>query len=135
MSLDDTLAAFFADYASAWSRFDTDAVMAFMALPQIAVTADATHFYEAATELEDALDRAADDWQGRGVVRFEAELVRVEPLPDAAARADVHWRRLGADGQLLLEYTARYTLAEEAGRWAIVASDTAAEAAARIAAG
>ena len=130
MSLDAEIAAFFADYAAAWSAFDTDAVAAFVALPYMVVTAGATHFYEDATEVEDALDRAADDLQAHGVTAFEATLVSVEALPDDAARAEVAWLRLGADGALKLSYVARYTLAKQDGHWGIVVADVTAESAA-----
>ena len=62
--------------------------------------------------------------------------VAVEPLPDAAARARVHWNLTGDTGNILLDFHTDYTIvADDDGVLAIVAIEADSEVAAWKAAG
>ncbi len=117
------LTEFFASYAVAWAAFDTEAVAAFIAVPFMEVTATATAFFETGAEIDAMLAAEAEQWRAAGVTGAAAHLRQVLALPDDAARVDVEWALSGAAGELQ-RFKVRYTLAADAGRWAVMVADS-----------
>ncbi len=131
MTADDKLhaelAEFFANYAAAWSAFDTEALAAFIAVPFMEVSGTTTAFFETGAEIDVMLAAEAERWRAAGVTGATARLLHVLALPDAAARVDIEWLLSGAEGELQ-RFKVRYTLAAEAGRWAVMVADASAPA-------
>lgn len=121
------LREFFANYAVAWSAFDTEAVAAFIAVPFMQVSGTTTEFFETGAEIDVMLAAEAERWRAAGVTGVTARLLHVLALPDAAARVDVEWLLGGVEGELQ-RFKVRYTLAAEAGRWAVMVADASAPA-------
>ena len=122
--LDTELHDFFANYAAAWSAFDTEAVAAFLAVPFMQVSGTTTKFFETGAEIDTMLAAEAERWRAEGVTGTAARLLQVLALPDDAARVDVEWM-LSSAGSEQARFKVRYTLAAEAGRWAIIVADEA----------
>lgn len=122
-ALDAELGEFFTDYAAAWSAFDTEAVALFLAVPFMQVNGTTTEFFETGAEIDAMLAAEAERWRAAGVMAAAAAIKQVLPLPDEAARVDVEWV-LSGSGAELQRLKVRYTLASEAGRWAVMVADT-----------
>ncbi len=127
-ALEAELGEFFANYAAAWSAFDTEAVAAFIAVPFMQVSGTTTEFFETGAEVDTLLAAEAERWRAAGVTGAAARLLQVLALPDDAARVDVEWLLSGAGGVELQRFKVRYTLAAEAGRWAVMVADAGAPA-------
>ena len=127
---------FLASFARAWNAFDTDAMVAHFALPQIMVSEGRTTFFETEEEVRDNIDKLIDFYDAHDVAGAVLVDVAVEPLPDAAARARVHWNLTGETGTVLLDFHTDYTIvADDDGVLAIVAIEADSEVAAWKAAG
>jgi len=118
------LGEFFGNYAAAWSAFDTDAVALFLAVPFMQVSGTMTAFFETGAEIDAMLAAEAERWRVQGVTGATVRLVQVLALPDDAARVDVEWMMSGENGTELARFKVRYTLAAEAGRWAVMVADS-----------
>ncbi len=127
---------FLASFARAWNAFDTDAMVAHFALPQIMASEGRTTFFETEEEVSDNIDKLIDFYDAHDVAGAVLVDVAVEPLPDAAARARVHWNLTGETGTVLLDFHTDYTIvADDDGVLAIVAIEADSEVAAWKAAG
>ena len=128
--------AFLASFARAWNAFDIDAMVAHFALPQIIASEGQTSFLETEDEVRANLDQLFDLYDSHDVAGAVMIDFTVEPLPDAAARARVHWHLTGDTGAILLDFHTDYTIvADDDGILAIVAIEADEEVAAWKAAG
>ncbi len=127
---------FLASFGRAWNAFDVDAMVAHFALPQIMVSEGRTTFFETEEEVRTNIDQLIDFYDLHDVAGAVLVDVAVEPLPDAAARARVHWNLTGDTGNILLDFHTDYTIvADDDGVLAIVAIEADSEVAAWKAAG
>ena len=128
---DAKVADFLASFARAWNAFDVDAMVAHFALPQIIASEGHTTFLETEEEVRANIDKLIDFYDAHAVAGAVLVDVAVEPLPDAAARARVHWNLTGETGAVLLDFHTDYTIvADDDGVLAIVAIEADDEVAA-----
>ncbi|MCA3254115.1 MAG: hypothetical protein INF91_00685 [Alphaproteobacteria bacterium] len=125
-----------AAYAADWAAFDAEALLDHFALPQIVYAEGSTAFIESEDEVRAGIEATLALYREKGVEAMTATDTHVEPLPDGAARAVVHWRLDDAAGRELLAFKTLYTLVEDdEGEPAIVAIDADGETLARRNAG
>ena len=133
---DAKVADFLASFARAWNAFDVDAMVAHFALPQIIASEGQTSFLETEEEVRANIDQLIDLYDTHDVAGAVMVDFTIDPLPDAAARARVHWNLTSDTGAVLLDFHTDYTIvADDDGILAIVAIEADDEVAAWKAAG
>lgn len=121
------LVEFFTAHAAAWSADNADAVAADYAVPALIRTAARTTFVETGSELIALITGHLARAHAHGIVSARVDDIKMLALPDNAARVTLVWTQADAAGATLVQFTATYTLASEAGVWAIVAADAQGE--------
>jgi len=125
--LDAEIAAFFDAYGAAWGAFDIEALLDLLAFPHVVATRAASQFFEDDAEALVNFEKQFDNYRAHGVRSIQRLALRVEALPDDAARASVEWRFDDALGTQVLHFPALYTLAKDDEGWHIVAIDAQGE--------
>lgn len=122
-SLQDELAGFFADFATAFASFQGAQVAALYAVPGVALRADGSiHGPRSRAEIERFFQSALDGYhrEGARACRFkDLETVR---LGARGALGTVTWELRRDDDRVLREWRQSYTLVRVDGGWQVLAS-------------
>lgn len=116
----DALRSFFEEYATAFSTLDPDAIAGHWHCPTLLAGGDDVRAVETTAEAATLIGRMADDLRSRGYERSEFASVDAAEVDDGVAVAEVVWRRLDADGDLLEEFATFHVLRETDEGWKLV---------------
>jgi len=106
---------FLSDYRETFERFDVAAVAAFFAFP-LQVTGDAAEVTVVSVPTLEAwlpqIERIVGAYQMLGVASADARGARVVSVTSRISQATVNWHLLDADGAVVYDFHASYTLAD-----------------------
>lgn len=112
--------SFFEEYAAAFSTLDPDVIAGYWHCPTLLAGDGGVQAVGPTEEATALIGRMADDLRSRGYERSEFASVDAAEVDDGVAVAEVVWRRLDADGDLLEEFATFHVLRETDEGWKLV---------------
>lgn len=118
----ESVAAFVESYAGALSTAEPSAASAHWHAPALLLSPERARVVTAGDEVERALEPAFERLSEAEYARSEAAEVRIRPLDDGVALADVRWDRYDARGGVFDRSATLYLLRRADGEWKLAAA-------------